>query len=282
MNLQNDWLMNFKKHIIIVFLPLVFSCFFFSDSIYAYEIFIYRPYLEKKPLSQENKITIHGEFFGQLQYPSTFPSYNDLSGAEDRWNYGFQNLIFLAENTIFLAQLITHDDGNSRTKFDWHFSLRQFFSKNLVLIIGHDSNHDADHKSLVNQKRFYVNRNYLGFGFPFKTGHFYIEPFTWYLLPNTKQRGHLDLSGEAPRQEYGIRIGMWIKERVGFHFQILSKTEKLFSLGQSFLSDLIIRIKLLDWFELSAGAGLWMDIKTSPSGNKQTFYKFIWGIAAPF
>lgn len=274
--------MNYKKRISIFFFLLLFSFFFFSDSIFAYEIFIYRPYLEKKPLSKENKITIHGEFFGQLQYPSTFPSYNDLSGEEDRWNYGFRNLIFLGENTVFLAQLVTHDDNSNRTKFDWHFSLRQFLSENLVLIIGHDSNHDSDHKSLINQRRFYVNRNYIGFGLPFKTGQFYIEPFTWFLLKNTKQKGHLDLSGNKPRQEYGIRIGIWLEERFGFHFQIFSQTEKLFSSRQTFLADLIIRIRLLDWFELSGGGGLWKDIKTSPLGNKQKFYKLIWGIAIPF
>ena len=274
--------MNFKRYIKIVFLFFVFLCFFFSDTTYAYEIFIYRPYLDKKPVSREKKITIHGEFFGQLQVPSTFPSYNDLSGEEDRWNYGFRNTIFFTENTYFLAQLVTHDDNHSRTKFDWLFSFRHLLFENLVLIICHESNHDSDHISSIDQKRFYVNRNYLGLGFPFKTGQFYIEPFFWLFLHNTKQRVHLDLSGNNMRQEYGVRIGIWLEERFGFHFQIFSQSDKVFSLGQAFLSDLIIRIKLKDWFELSLGGGLWKDIKTSPSGNKQTFHKLIWGIAIPF
>ena len=274
--------MNFKKHIKIVSLFFMFSCFFFSGTTYAYEIFIYRPYLDKKPISREKKIIIHGEFFGQLQAPGTFPSYNDLSGAEDRWNYGFQNIIFFTKNTYFLAQLVTHADPDRRTKFDWHFSFRHLLLKNLILIVGHDSNHDSDYMSLIDQKRFYVNRNYVGFGLPSKTGLFYIEPFAWFFLHNTKQRVHLDLSGNDMRQEYGVRIGMWYEELLGFHFQILSQSEKVFSFGQAILADLIIRVRLLDWFELSLGGGLWKDIKKTPIGNKQTFHKLIWGIAIPF
>jgi hypothetical protein len=273
---------NFRKRIIIVFSFLLLSCFLVPDSVYSYELFIYRPYLEKKPVSREKKITLHGEFFGHLQLPSTFPSYNDLSGLTDRWNYGFRNIIFITENTIFVAQLVTHDDNHSRTKFDWHFSLRQSLSKNFVLIIGHDSNHDSDHKSVLNQSRFYVNRNYIGFGFPSKNGGFYIEPFLWYLLKNTKQRGYLDLSGSTPRYEYGLRIARWFGDHLGIHFQILNQTEKVFSRGQTYIADLIVRIKLLNWFELSAGGGIWKDIKTSPRGNKKKFYKLIWGVAIPF
>ncbi len=274
--------MNFKKRISIVFFFLLFSCFLVPDSIYSYIIFIYRPYFDKKPVSQEKKITLHGEFFGHLQLPSTFPSYNDLSGITDRWNYGFRNIIFITENTVFLAQLVTHDDNHSRTKFDWHFSLRQFLSENLVLIIGHDSNHDSDHRSVVNQSRFYVNRNYIGLGLPSKKGDFYIEPFLWYLLKTTKQRGYLDLSGDTPRYEYGLRVGRWFEDQVGIHFQIFHQTEKLFSRRQTYIVDLIIRIRLLNWLELSGGGGIWKDIKTSPLGNKQKFYKLIWGVAIPF
>jgi hypothetical protein len=273
---------NLRKRIIIVFSFLLLSCFLVPDSVYSYVLFIYRPYLEKKPVSREKKITLHGEFFGQLQLPSTFPSYNDLSGLTDRWNYGFRNIVFITENTVFLAQLVTHDDNHSRTKFDWHFSLRQSLSKNFVLIIGHDSNHDSDHKSVVDQSRFYVNRNYIGFGLPCKKGDFYIEPFLWYLLKNTKQRGYLDLSGNAPRYEYGLRIARWFEDRVGIHFQIMNQTEKVFSRRQTYIADLIIRVKLLNWFELSAGGGIWKDTKTSPWGNKQKFYKLIWGVAIPF
>lgn len=271
--------MNFKKPITIIIVFFLFV--FYNKSIYSHEIFIYRPYLDKKPLFRENKITIHGEFFGQLQLPSTFPSYNDLRGQDDRWNYGFQNIIFLTENTALLAQLITHDDGHKRTKFDWHFSLRHSLLENLVLIIGHDSNHDSDYQSTLMGKPYYVNRNYIGFGLPFKTGSFYIEPFTWF-FHHSNQRGHLDFSGDKLCQEYGIRVGLWLKERVGFNFQIFSQTEAYFSLGQAFLADLIIRIKLIDFFELSLGTTLWKDIQKSQLGNKKKFYKFTWGIAIPF
>jgi hypothetical protein len=273
---------NLKKRIIIVFCFLLLSGFLVPDSVYSYVLFIYRPYFEKKPVSQEKKITIHGEFFGHLQLPSTFPSYNDLSGQEDRWNYGFRNTVFITENTVFLAQLVTHDDNHRRTKFDWHFSLRQSLSEGIVLIIGHDSNHDSDHRSEVNQRLFYVNRNYIGLGFPSKKGDFYIEPFFWYLLKNTKQRGHLDLSGGTPSYEYGLRVAKWFKGRVGIHFQIFYQAEKFFSHGQTYIADLIIRARLLNWLELSAGGGIWKDIKTSPLGNKQKFHKLIWGIAIPF
>ena len=271
--------MNFKNPITIII--VIFLFVFYNKSIYSHEIFIYRPYLDKKPLFRENKITIHGEFFGQLQLPSTFPSYNDLRGPDDRWNYGFQNIIFLTENTALLAQLITHDDGHKRTKFDWHFSLRHSLLENLILIIGHDSNHDSDYQSTLMGKPYYVNRNYIGFGLPFKVGSFYIEPFTWF-FHHSNQRGHLDFSGDKLCQEYGIRVGLWLKERVGFNFQIFSQTEAYFSLGQAFLADLIIRIKLIDFFELSLGTTLWKDIQKSQLGNKKKFYKFTWGIAIPF
>jgi hypothetical protein len=274
--------MNIKKRIIIVFSFVLLSCFLIPSSIYSYLIFIYRPDLEKKPVSREGKITLHGEIFGHIQAPSTFPSYNDLSGEIDRWNYGFRNIIFITENTVFIVQMVGHDDNGSRTKFDWHLSLRQFLSKNLVLIIGHDSNHDSDHVSNFNQSRYWVNRNYIGLGFPSKMGDFYIEPFFWHLLENTRQAGHLDLSGNTPRYEYGLRIARWFEDRIGIHFQIFYQNEKIFSGGQTYIADLIVRVKLLDWLELSAGGGIWKDIKVSPSGNKQRFHKLTWGVAIPF
>ena len=64
--------------------------------------------------------------------PSTFPSYNDLSGPVDRWNFGFQNYFPITTTTTLMAQLVTHDDGRQRTKFDWHFHLRQVIVDNLV------------------------------------------------------------------------------------------------------------------------------------------------------
>jgi hypothetical protein len=274
--------MNSKSCRKIVHLLLFFACFLFFKSIYGYEIFIYRPYPDKKPFSLEKKIHVHGEFFGQWQFPSTFPSYNDLSGDKDRWSYGFRNIIYLTKKTSFLAQLVTHDDSIDRTKFDWNFTLRHLLYENLVLVIGHDSDHDSDHVSLINGRRYYVNRNYLGLGLPLMKAKVYLEPFFWAFLPNTKDRVHLDLSGKDLRQEYGARIGFWHKERIGFHLQIKSQADRLFSLGQAFLADFIIRVKLSAWLELSTGGGYWRDMKASPLGNKKNFYKLIWGIAIPF
>lgn len=49
--------MNFKqrKGSGILFLGILF--FFFSQPIFAYEIFIYRPYLEKRPFIEEKKFS---------------------------------------------------------------------------------------------------------------------------------------------------------------------------------------------------------------------------------
>ena len=257
------------------------NCVFAGGFLHGNEIFVYCPYKEKSPLFPGNKLTLHGEFFGQLQLPSNFPSYNDLSGEDDRWTFGFRNRIFITENFSFLAQLVTHDDGSKRTKFDWHFSLRLNPLENLVLILGHDSNHDSDYQSTLDGIAYYLNRNYAGFGLPFQTGDFYIEPFTWFLY-HTNQKGHLDLSGEKLLQEYGIRIGAWIREKFGISLQIVAQSESLFSLGQTFLADLIIRVKIFDYMELSAGGSIWKDIQESFKGNKQTYFKLHWGIAIPF
>jgi len=255
---------------------------FAGKLLFGYEIFVYRPYKEKNPLFPNHKLILHGEFFGQLQLPSNFPSYNDLSGKKDRWIYGFRNRIFITENFSFLAQLVTHDDGSKRTKFDWHFSLRLNPVENLVLILGHDSNHDSDYQSILDDDQgYYLNRNYAGFGLPFHVGDFYIEPFTW-VLYLTNHMGHLDLSGEKLLQEYGIRIGAWMQDKIGISFQIICQSESFFSLGQTFLADLIFRIKLLDYLELSLGGSIWKDIQKSRLGNKQTFTKLHWGIAIPF
>lgn len=273
--------MNSKKIFLILFLLFFLIISFIPCQIFAQDIFIWRPDLNKKNLSEQHKIFIHGEYFVQLQSPCTFPSYNDLSGPEDRWNYGFQNRIFFTRNTSFLGQLITHDDGGRRTKFDWHFSLRHSPFENLVFIIGHDSNHDSDFQSHLNQKSFYLNRNYIGFGIPFQTEALYVEPFTWF-LHHTNHKGHLDFSGEKLRQEYGIRLGLRKKKFAVANLQVLSQSEKIFSLAQTIRADLIIRIKLLDYFELSLGTSLWKDITESRLENKKYFYKFIWGIAIPF
>ena len=275
--------MNFKaftRSLFILFLVLSISSAF-STRCFAYEIFIYRPFLQKDPLSENQKITVHGEFFVHLQNPSTFPSYNDLSGPVDRWNFGFQNRIYLHRKTMFLAQLYTHDDGEKRTKFDWHFSLRQHLHENLVFIIGHDSNHDSDRKSFLNGKPYFTNRNYLGIGIPYEQNGLYIEPFTWF-FHHSNQRGHLDLSGDKLVQEYGLRIGIQPDKTFTVNIQILSQSETYFSLGQALLADLVLRIHITPYFEISTGASLWKDIKESRLGNKQKFYKILWGIVIPF
>src|SRR4030042_2238667 len=81
------------------------------------EMFIYRRFDPRENLLEQKKIVVHGELFGQLLAPSTFPSYNDLSGDTDRWNYGFHNYLLIAPGTILHAQLITHADNGTRTKF---------------------------------------------------------------------------------------------------------------------------------------------------------------------
>jgi hypothetical protein len=266
---------------IVVFLSIIILYLSLPAWVSGYEIFIYRPYKEKEALSWQSKIVPHGDFFVQLQNPSTFPSYNDLSGEPDRWNFGFRNIIFLTDSTKFLAQLVVHDDSRKRTKFDWHFSLRQSLFDNLVLIFGHDSDHDSDHVSLDNDKPFYTNRNYVGFGLPIQAANFYIEPFTWF-FHHTNQRVHLDLSGNKLHQELGLRLGAIVAEKVTLSFQIFSQTEHYFYLGQAYWMDFIIRMPLRNWLELSLGTSLWKDLETSPLGNRQKFYKFMWGLALPF
>lgn len=280
-NIKNRSPLEFKKRKKNTFLLAWFLLFFSSQSLLGYEIFIYRPHLKKEPFAEEKKFHLHGEIFADLLYPCDFPSYNDFSGPEDRWNFGFQCFIFFTKQTTFLAQLITHDDGHKRTKFDWHFSLRHSLFKNFVLILGHDSNHDSDYQSLINKRPFFLNRNYAGCSLPFKIGNFYVEPFTWFLY-HTNQKGHLDLSGQKLRQEYGLRLGFWIPNGFSLSLQVFAQTQKHFSIGQAFIGDLIMRIRLSDWIELSWGAGIWSDIKTTPLGNKQKFHKLIWGIAIPF
>lgn len=273
--------MDFKKQKRRVLFLAGFLLFLFSPPLMTYEIFIYRPYLDKRPFLEEKKIYLRGELFAQLLYPCDFPSYNDLTGPEDRLNFGFQSIIFFSRKTTFLGQLVTHDDGHKRTKFDWHFSLKHTLFENFKLILGHDSNHDSDYQSLFEDKPFFINRNYAGLSLPFRIGHFHIEPFTW-VLYHTNQRVHLDLSGPKLRQEYGLRIGLWIPNGFGLSVQIFAQTEKHFTVGQAYRGELIMRIRLSEWIEISWGAGIWADIETSQLGRKQKFYKLIWGVAVPF
>ncbi len=272
--------MNFKKNVtgIIVFVCL--AALLVREAS-ATELFIHHPGLNRTNLAGDRKIILHGELFFYLLSPSTFPSYNDLSGAVDRWNFGFQDYFPITRTTTVMAQFMAHDDGGLRTKFDWHFHLRQSLFENLVVIIGHDSDHDSDHVSQVGGKPYFTNRNYFGIGIPVEGRHFYIEPFT-YFFHNTNQRAHLDLSGERLKQEYGIRASLWTDEGISAHLQAFFQTDKVFSLGQAFAGELFFRMKVTDWLQLSLGGSLWVDTKASILGSKKHFSKLMWGIAFPF
>ena len=272
--------MNFKR------LTKAFSMIFLGTLLAARgasaaEVFIHRPGLNEVPLTLANKLIVHGEVFFNRLSPSTFPSYNDLSGPGDVWNFGFQNYFPITKTTTLMAQLVTHDDGRQRTKFDWHFHIRQALVDNLVVLIGHDSDHDSEHTSRLQEKPFYTNRNYVGVGIPVEGRNFYIEPFTWF-FHNSNQRAYLDLSGEPLRQEYGLRASVWAKEGISAHAQAVFQTVKIFSLGQAFTGELIIRLRLASWLELSIGGSVWTDIELSALGVKQSFHKISWGIAVPF
>ena len=245
------------------------------------EIFIYHPGLNEIPLTLAKKLIVHGEIFFNRLSPSTFPSYNDLSGPADVWNFGFQNYFPITKTTTLMAQLVTHDDGRQRTKFDWHFHFRQAIVDNLVVHIGHDSDHDSEHTSRLRGNPFYTNRNYIGVGIPIEGRNFYVEPFTWF-FHHSNQRAYLDLTGERLRQEYGLRASVWTKEGISAHAQAVFQTVKIFSHGQAFIGELIIRLRLAPWLELSLGGSVWTDIEPSALGVKQSFHKLSWGIAVPF
>lgn len=247
----------------------------------AQPLFIYRPQQQIKPLWETGRLDPRGEFFACLLFPANFPSFNDLSGSEDRWNLGFQNFLDLTSSTCLLAQLITHDDGHNRTKFDWHFSLRQEIGRYFFLLVGHDSNHDSDHQSFLNGRPYYLNRNYVGFGLIFASDLILFEPFTWF-FHHTNQRSHLDFSGEKLKQEYGLRLGISLTRELTLSFQAIFQTDVLFARGQSLLTDFILRLQLARWLEISGGAGFWKDISISRLSNQQSFYKIIWGMAIPF
>lgn len=274
--------MNFIKTIesigIILIIAFLFLC---PTASHGYEIFIYRPVDKKLALDHEKKIHVHGELFGQLQFPSNFPSYNDLTGREDRWNFGFRNIIFLTETTVFQAQLVTHDDGGQRTKFDWHFSLRQSLSQYITLVLGHDSDHDSDHTSFLDGRPFYTNRNYIGLSLPFSGQSFLIEPFSWF-FHHTNQRTFLDLSGKKLKHEYGLRLGSQISQQLRLSFQLVFQSDTIFGPGQMLLADLILRVQITDWLELAAGSCWWKDMEQSVAQRKLSFHKLIWGMAILF
>lgn len=262
-------------------LPLLLAGLLASSLLEAQEIFIHRPDLEKQPVATHKRIALHGEYFGSLLYPGNFPGFNDLTGPEDQWLYGFQNLIQIGAGTRFLAQLLAHDDGGRRTKFDWHFSLRQKLMDNLVLIFGHDSNHDSDYQSTREGRAYYLNRNYVGFGLPFSAGGLYIEPFTWF-FHHSNQKSHLDFSGEELRQEYGLRLGAQPAAGLTVSFQIIAQSDTIFSVGQSYLADLVMRLRATGFLELSAGYRSWKDIGESRLGSGLHYHQLEWGIAIIF
>jgi hypothetical protein len=275
--------MNSKKYINLIGI-LLFSLLFLLEgrqALSGYEIFLYRIYEKKTSLARDHKIHLQGELFGQIQYPSSFPSYNDLSGEDDRWVFGFHNIVFLTESTSFHAQLVTHDDGHQRTKFDWHFSLHQNLSRYIALIVGHDSDHDSDHTSYLSGRPFYTNRNYIGFSLPINGPTFLIEPFTWF-FHHSNQRAYLDLSGRKLKQEYGLRLGALVGEQASLSFQLIVQSDSVFSWGQMLLADLIFRFRLTEWLEVSAGSSWWKDREMSVAGRKQSFHKLIWGAAILF
>jgi hypothetical protein len=247
----------------------------------ATETFIHHPGLNTTSLAESRKIILHGDVFLHYLSPSTFPSYNDLSGRADRWNMGFQDYFPITRTTTLMAQMVAHDDGTQRTKFDWHFHLRQAVFRNLAIIVGHDSDHDSEHQSLLRGKPYYTNRNYIGIGIPFEGRHFYLEPFTWF-FHHSNQRVGLDLSGERLRQEYGLRASLWVDEGVSVHLQACLQTPVAFSRGQAFSGEIIFRLRLVPWLEMSLGGGLWADLAETALGAKQSYHKLLWGIAVPF
>lgn len=245
------------------------------------EIFIYREFDRKEALTLTKRLIMRGEFFAQVQAPSSFPSYNDLSGPDDRWTLGFQDYFLVTPTTRILAQLVAHNHGKAFTKFDWHFSLRQEIITNLVLIIGHDSNHDADHASYLGDKRFYTNRNYIGVGAPFAGKGYLIEPFLRF-FHHTNQPTRLDLSGDKLKQESGLRVGAQLSPAATLSFEALIQSSAVFNLAEAWTADVILRFRLTAWLEATLGGAVWQDWGTDSAGQKLTYTKLFWGIAVPF
>jgi hypothetical protein len=272
---------NYIKPIGIVYLGVLAILLCLPPVLPGYEIFIFRRFDLRENLLEKKKISMHGEFFGQLLAPSTFPSYNDLSGEEDRWNFGFHNYLLITPTTALHAQLITHDDNRERTKFDWHFSLRQEVVRNLALDIGHDSDHDSDHTSTLLGRPYYTNRNYFGVYVPWAGEAFVAELFLRF-FHHSNQRVHLDLSGEKLKQELGLHVGASLGEAASLSLQVIMQSSGKLGRSETWLADLIFRARLSGWLEATLGGGVWSDLIGSPLGNKQTFYRLTWGIAIPF
>ncbi len=276
--------MNSRKYsqsIGTVFFLVVVLQLAFSARLAGQEVFIYRPYDRKEALTLTSRVTLRGEFSAQLQAPSNFPSYNDLSGPDDRWTIGFQDCLLVTPTTRILAQLVAHNRGADFTKFDWHFSLRQDITRYVVFIIGHDSNHDADHASYRGDKRFFINRNYIGVGVPFTGKGYLVEPFLRF-FHHTNQRTRLDLSGDKLKQESGLRIGAQLSRVTTLSFEALIQSSAFFNLAGAWTADVILRFRLTAWLEATVGGAIWQDWETDSAGKKQTYTKLFWGIAVPF
>ena len=246
------------------------------------EIFIHHPGLNRTSIAAADRVIVHGEAFAYFLSPSNVPGYNDLSGPVDKWNFGFQNYFPVTRTTTLMAQLLTHDDGGQRTKFDWHFHLRQIIVPWLAAYVCHDSDHDSEHQSRFLGKPYYTNRNYIGIGIPIEGRNYLVEPFTWF-FHHSNQHVFLDMSGEKILQEYGLRAAAWMDGGFSANLQIVFRTDTAFSLGQDFCGELILRAKVASWLHLSLGGTLWADLKEgAPGRDKLNYYKIMWGIAVPF
>ena len=65
-------------------------------------------------------------------------------------------------------------------------------------------------------------------------------------------------------------------------FQIFAQSEAIFAVGQTFIADFILRVRLLEFLQLSLGSCVWKDIEESRLGNKLRYHKLLWGLAISF
>jgi hypothetical protein len=244
----------------------------------GYEVFIYRRFDPRENLFDQKRITLHGELFGQLLSPSTFPSYNDLSGEEDRWNFGFHNYLLISPSTVLHTQLLTHDMGGERTKFDWHFSVRQQLIRSLASIWGMIRPRFGPHQHL--RGRPYYSTAITSGSMCLEAGSL-LSSTLHPILPSHEPDSILTLGRETPSElrPAGRHVPRGV---VGFSFQLLPSPAVPSAGSEVWLGDLILRARLAGWLETTLGGGVWSDLIRSPLGNKQTFYKLIWGIAIPF
>jgi len=84
------------------------------------------------------------------------------------------------------------------------------------------------------------------------------------------------------KQEFGIKLGYWFENGVGIHSQIIAQTDNLLAAAQTYMATMFIRIRIFKPLEISLGSSIWKDIRESNLGNKDIFYKFMWGIVVPF